>query len=112
MGAPSYPVATQARPPVRSARGRLVVYPPSHQASTYAASLTIPSSSTSSETPLHIVSSFVHLVTQWMSTVTASWGSSPSSSHVQERGSPTAPPIVKLQSSSRVLGVGPAESTG
>src|SRR5438270_679855 len=41
---------------------------------TYAALVSTPPSSVSSETPVHSVSSFDHLVTQWMSTLTASLG--------------------------------------
>ena len=59
-----------------------------------------------------MVSSFDHLVTQWMSTVTVSEGSARNSSHVHDTGSSTAPRIVKLHSSSGVCGVGPADSTG
>ena len=74
--------------------------------------MSIPSSSVSSETPVHTVSSFDHFVTQWMSTVTVSLGSACNSSHVHETGSSTAPAIVKLHASSGVCGVGPADSTG
>ena len=42
-----------------------------------------PSSSVSTETPSQTVSSFDHLVTQWMSTVISSLGSARNSSHVQ-----------------------------
>ena len=66
----------------------------------------------STETPVHVVSSFDHFVTQWMSTVTVSAGSARNSSHGHDTGSSTAPWIVKLHSSSGVCGVGPAESTG
>src|SRR5262245_32266863 len=72
----------------------------------------MPSSSVSTDTPVQFVSSFDHFVTQWMSTVTVSLGSARSSSQVHEIGSPTAPVIVKLQASSDVCGVGPADSTG
>src|SRR5512133_2044517 len=72
----------------------------------------MPSSSVSKEIPLQVVSSFVHFVTQWMSTVTVSDGSARNSSHDHDLGSSTAPAIVKLHSSSGVLGVGPADSTG
>ena len=58
------------------------------------------------------MSSFDHFVTQWMSTVTVSAGSSRNSSHVHDTGSSTSPSIRKLHSSSGVCGVGPAESTG
>ena len=66
----------------------------------------------STETPVHVVSSFDHLVTQWMSTVTVSAGRAMNSSHGHDTGSSTAPLIVKLHSSSGVCGVGPADSTG
>src|SRR6187401_1303783 len=68
--------------------------------------------SVSTETPLHAVSSFDHLVTQWMSTVTSSAGSPWSSSHVHVRGSSTRPVISNRQASSWTLGVGPADRTG
>ena len=42
---------------------------------TYSASVSTPSSSVSTETPVQLVSSFDHLVTQWMSTVNVSAGS-------------------------------------
>src|SRR5947199_1677841 len=66
----------------------------------------------STETPLHDVSSFDHLVTQWMSTVIDSAGSAVNSSHVQAEGRSTAPSIANVQPSRGVAGVGPAESTG
>src|SRR5437868_9453448 len=72
----------------------------------------MPSSSVSSRTPCHMVSSFDHLVTQWMSVVTSSAGSARNSSHVQLRGSSTSPEIVKDQFSGGVYGVGPADKTG
>ena len=65
-----------------------------------------------SETPVHDVPSFDHLVTQWMSTVNVSAGSARSSSHVHERGSSTAPRMVNVHRSSEVWGVGPADRTG
>src|SRR4051794_19058082 len=64
------------------------------------------------ETPVQVVPSLDHLVTQWMSTVTVSEGSAVNSSHVHDTGSSTAPLIKKLHSSSGVCGVGPADSTG
>src|SRR4051794_4757102 len=66
----------------------------------------------SSDTPVHVVPSFDHFVTQWMSVVTVSDGSSRNSSHGQDTGSATAPLIVKLHSSRGVRGVGPADRTG
>jgi hypothetical protein len=72
----------------------------------------MPSSRVSTDTPCQCVSSFDHLVTQWMSVVISSAGSARNSSHVQLRGSSTSPLIVKSHWSSGVCGVGPAESTG
>jgi hypothetical protein len=72
----------------------------------------MPSSSVSTETPFHLVSSLLHFVTQWMSTVTSSAGSAVNSSHVHERASSTAPWIENVHSSSGVRGVGPADRTG
>ncbi len=87
------------------------MYPPSQNAMTNAASCSTASSSVSTETPCQAVSSFDHFVTQWMSFVTSSLGSSRNSSHVQLTGS--APPVtVNVHSASGVCGVGPAESTG
>jgi hypothetical protein len=51
--------------------------------------------SVSTETPRHVVSSFDHFVTQWMSTVTSSVGSAVNSSQVHSRGWSTWPPIVR-----------------
>ena len=48
------------------------------------ASVATPSSSRSSDTPSHIVSSFVHFVTQWMSTVTVSAVSARNSSQLHD----------------------------
>ena len=64
------------------------------------------------ETPVQVVSSFVHCVTQWMSTVGVSRGSASSSSHVHETSRSTAPRTVKLQSTAASGGVGPTASTG
>jgi hypothetical protein len=66
----------------------------------------------STDTPVQVLSSLDHLVTQWMSTVTVFRGSATNSSHGHDTGSSTAPLIVKLHSSSGVGGVGPAGSTG
>src|SRR4051812_23636649 len=66
----------------------------------------------SRDTPVHVVPSLDHLVTQWMSTVTFSDGSARNSSHGHDTGSATAPLIVKLHSSRGVRGVGPADRTG
>src|ERR671913_408832 len=76
------------------------------------AAVSTPSSKVSTEPPRHTVSSFDHLVTQWMSAVTSSLGSARNSSHVQRRGSWTSPTIEKSHRSSGVCGVGPAERTG
>jgi hypothetical protein len=85
---------------------------PSANAVTQSASVSMPSSSVSTETPFHLVSSLLHFVTQWMSTVTSSAGSAVNSSHVHERASSTAPWIENVHSSSGVRGVGPADRTG
>ena len=50
----------------------------------YSPSVSIPSSSVSSDTPVHAVSNFDHFVTQWMSLITISAGSAVSSSQVHE----------------------------
>src|ERR671912_350893 len=69
-------------------------------------------SSASTVTPSQSVSSLLHLVTQWMSTATLVRGSAWNSS--QDHFARREPPCwsAKLQSSSRVRGVGPADSTG
>src|SRR3954452_8261573 len=64
------------------------------------------------ETPVQVVPSLDHLVTQWMSTVTVSERSAMNSAHGHDTGWSTAPLIKKLHSSSGVCGVGPADSTG
>src|SRR5256885_5959605 len=64
------------------------------------------------ETPCQTVSSFDHLVTQWMSRVISSLGRERNSSHVHPRGSSSSPMIEKSHTSSAVCGVGPAERTG
>src|SRR5215207_7185988 len=78
----------------------------------YSAAVSTSSSRVSTETPSHLVPSFDHLVTQWMSLVISSEGSSLNSSHTHVFGSSTSPTIEKSHSSSGVRGVGPAESTG
>src|SRR5215213_8568402 len=78
----------------------------------YSAAVSTPSSKVSTETPSHLVSSFDHLVTQWISLVISSEGSCVNSSQVQRLGSSTSPTIEKSHSSSGVWGVGPAERTG
>src|SRR5919199_2121184 len=78
----------------------------------YSAAVSTPSSSVSTETPSHLVPSFDHLVTQWMSLVISSEGSRLNSSHVHLLGSSTSPTMEKSHSSRGVRGVGPAERTG
>src|SRR5467141_2324610 len=108
--------AIHALPPVTSASGRLVVYPPSHRATTYgeeAMPFAAPSErSVSIEIPSQTVSNLDHFVTQWMSFVVVWRGSATNSSHVQRALRPSAPSSVKSQALSGVRGVGPAERTG
>ena len=77
----------------------------------YSACGSTSASSASTETPPKAVSSFDHLVTQWMSQGTSSNGSDSNSSRLQVRDRPTIPSMVRLQSCS-TFGVGPAVSTG
>jgi hypothetical protein len=70
------------------------------------------SSSVSTETPFLLVSSLLHFVMQWMSTVTSSAGSAVNSSHVHEHASSTAPWIENVHSLSGVRDVGPTDRTG
>src|SRR2546423_9792194 len=63
-------------------------------------------------TPCHFMSSFVHLVTQLMSTRYVFDGSLRNSSQLQLTGCRTNPSMVKRHWSSRIRGVGPADSTG
>src|SRR4051794_18674315 len=79
---------------------------------TKSASVATSESSASTGTPVHVVPSLDHLVTQWMSTVKVSCGSARNSSHVQRAAASTAPSTVKVQSAVLILGVGPADSTG
>src|SRR5262245_13861072 len=73
----------------------------------------MPSRSVSIATPSQVVSSFVHFVTQLMSTSTSSLGSARNSSQDHRVSScPASVSIVKDQSDSGVCGVGPADSTG
>src|SRR5437764_14550175 len=72
----------------------------------------MPSSSVSTETPRQTVSSFDHLVTQWMSTVISSLGKSRNSAQLQPRVSSISPTMEKFQRSVDVCGVTPAVSTG
>src|SRR5207245_9669397 len=64
------------------------------------------------DTPSQGVSSFVHLVTPWMSFVTCSVGSLRNSSHVHFLGSSISPSTTKFDSATGMRGVGPAERTG
>src|SRR6266851_8189709 len=76
------------------------------------AAVSTPSMSVSTDTPFHVVSSFDHLVTQWMSLVTVSAGSAESSFHVHLFGSSISPSMEKVHWSMLTCGVGPADSTG
>src|ERR687894_3240661 len=78
----------------------------------YSAAVSTSSRSVSTETPSHLVPSFDHLVTQWMSFVIFSEGSWLNSSQVHLLGSSISPTMEKSPSSRGVRGVGPAESTG
>src|SRR5438270_2480084 len=89
-----------------------VVYPPSLTATANSADVSTPARSVSTDTPFHLVSSFVHFVTQWMSTAISSCGSLRNSSHVHFRGSSISPTMLNDQPARSGLGVGPAESTG
>src|SRR5919199_3081003 len=79
---------------------------------TNSAEVSTPSSRVSTETPSHIVSSLLHLVTQWMSRVMVSVGSLRNSSHVHRFSVSISPVIEKVQRSIGVRGVGPADRTG
>src|ERR671932_2477287 len=78
----------------------------------YSAAVSTPCWKVSTDTPSHLVPSFDHLVTQWMSVLISSLGSVRNSSHVHRLGSSTSPTIEKSHWSRRVRGVGPAERTG
>src|ERR687898_2145661 len=78
----------------------------------YSAVVSTPSRRVSTETPSHLVPSFDHLVTQWISVVISSEGSSLNSSHLLLLGSSTSPSTEKSHCSRGVWGVGPAERTG
>src|SRR6202000_2932905 len=69
-------------------------------------------SSTSTETPRKLVSSFDHFVTQWMSHGTSSAGRRANSSQLHSSSLPTIPSIRKLHSLGSMRGVGPAVRTG
>src|SRR5438552_6973745 len=90
----------------------LVVYPPSLNATTYSAAVSTPSINVSTDTPFQAVSSFDHLVTQWMSTLNCSEGRALSSSQVQVLGSSISPLTVKVHFARSTRGVGPADRTG
>src|SRR6266513_7863 len=72
------------------------------------AAVSTPSIRTSTETPFQVVSSFDHLVTQWMSLVTISDGSAANSFHVQRFGWSISPSIEKVHWSRLTRGVGRA----
>src|SRR5918995_2326543 len=78
----------------------------------YSAVVSTPSRRVSTETPSHMVPSFDHLVTQWISLVISSEGSARNSSQLHLLGSSISPTMEKSHSSSGVRGVGPAERTG
>src|SRR5437773_10194014 len=71
-----------------------------------------PSINVSTLTPFQVVSSFDHLVTQWMSLVTVSVGRAWNSFHVQRFGSSISPSMENVHWSTSTRGVGPAERTG
>ncbi len=73
---------------------------------------TTASSRVSTLTPRQRMSSFVHFVTQLMSTVQSRASRARNSSHVHVTGDSTRPSIDRDQRSSGVRGVGPAERTG
>src|ERR1700687_4175534 len=79
---------------------------------TNSAAVSTPSRIVSTDTPFHRVSSFVHLVTQWMSFVTSSAGSLRHSSQVHFWRSSISPPTTNVPPESETRGVGPAERTG
>src|SRR4051812_47217937 len=62
--------------------------------------------------PRHTESSFDHLVTQWMSLTTSSWGRCVSSDHVQVFRVPPSAVIENVQVDRSAGGVGPADRTG
>src|SRR5260221_11057416 len=79
---------------------------------TNAARVGTPFRGVSTDTPFQAVSSLVHFVTQWMSTVTSSAGRAMSSCHDHASGLSTCPLTVKRHLSSGMFGVGPADRTG
>src|ERR671910_528196 len=68
--------------------------------------------SASTETPSQTVPNLDHLVTQWMSAVMGSRGSTWNSSHVHRAVRPSGLRSVKSHAPGATRGVAPAESTG
>ena len=66
-----------------------------------------PSSRVSTDTPVQVVSSLDHFVTQWMSRVTVSEGKALNSSQVQDLGSSISPVISNVHCVQRDPGCGP-----
>src|ERR1051326_3775258 len=81
-------------------------------ATTYSAAVSTPSINVSTDTPFQAVSSLVHLVTQWMSTVMLSAGRALNCSHVQVFGWSISPLMVNVHFARSTRGVGPADRTG
>src|SRR5258708_40146525 len=69
-------------------------------------------SRSSNVTPCHAVSSFDHLVTQWISVFTVVCGSASNSSQVHLPISEAPDSSANVQSATLISGVGPAERTG
>lgn len=113
-GSPSYLCASKAFPSITSATGMFVVYPPSQYAITNPEGVEILASfsKVSIETPRQTVSSFDHLVTQWISVWTSVCGRAFRESHDHL---PALSPSISIENSQvavSTLGVGPAERTG
>src|SRR5215813_8605999 len=66
----------------------------------------------SSDTPSQVVPSFVHRVTQWISTVMVSVGKSRNDFQFHRRSTSVPSSIVNSHLSSATCGVGPADKTG
>src|SRR5215469_11974297 len=66
----------------------------------------------SSDTPSHVVPSFDHRVTQWISTVMVSAGNSRNDFQFHRRSTSVPSSIVNSHLSSATCGVGPADKTG
>src|SRR5580692_1211253 len=79
---------------------------------TYAAFVSMPSSSVSRETPRQWVPSLDHWVTQWMSAVMSSAGSAVNCCQSQRVVPPVSVVTVKFQVAWLTCGVGPAWRTG